>query len=350
MESDASLVYKFLPQLLQRRMHRIPSLRRTISWSSKPEPTLAFTPFTTSRPSTADSDSSCTPPPSYRTSRTPSRHDITSGTSTPAAGQLGRLSITYGVPEGSHVEQASSGIIWKYADQGMSPLSPHQKGTADDFRPGMQLLDHSLHESCTLTARDPTQTFPRQLYIHACTYLLRALPTEMSAEETISIQNALPREVREGIARQSGTSELVARLGSSSDAAAVPAERSIVHRTISYIILQLFLVFNMLLPYIKLLLGVAYRFERKHRISKRAFSAGVQGVDAVGKRGVELSKALCSLNDGKVGQSMNEVMVWWIRSVTGGIHEGVGEGLSLVGVNSATMPKQSMFRNVHEEQ
>jgi hypothetical protein len=37
------------------------------------------------------------------------------------------------------------------------------------------------------------------------------------------------------------------------------------------------------------------------------------------------------MNDGKVGQAVNEMVVWWVRGVTGGVQQGVEAGLRLEG-------------------
>jgi hypothetical protein len=33
------------------------------------------------------------------------------------------------------------------------------------------------------------------------------------------------------------------------------------------------------------------------------------------------------MNDGMVGQAINEMTIWWVRSVTGGVQQGLAEGL-----------------------
>ena len=51
------------------------------------------------------------------------------------------------------------------------------------------------------------------------------------------------------------------------------------------------------------------------------------------KSSVQLGNTVCRMNNGKVGQSINEFTVWWVKGVTGGIHQGVGEGLVILGVD-----------------
>lgn len=209
---------------------------------------------------------------------------------------------------------------------------------------GCKLLDISLHESYSVERDRGTgiRLFSRQLYIHALTYLLRGLPIDLSPEETISIQSSIPEVIREDIAQRARAQELVRiQQGQLRGREGTKAQRSILHRAVAYTVLQFFLLFNLMLPYIRIFVGCLYRCERKHRLSERIFSAGINGLDIMGKRGVELSQTVYGLNDGKVGQSINEILVWWISGVTGGIHEGVGEGLSIV---SKRHPNASMKR------
>ena len=60
------------------------------------------------------------------------------------------------------------------------------------------------------------------------------------------------------------------------------------------------------------------------------------------KTGAQITNSICQMNDGKVGQSINEFAVWWVQGVTGGIHQGGGEGLVLLGVDGGA--KQSKQR------
>jgi hypothetical protein len=87
-----------------------------------------------------------------------------------------------------------------------------------------------------------------------------------------------------------------------------------------------------LLPYIKLFLSHTYQFERKHQIAKRLVNTSVATVDDIGRKTLRLSQTVCQMNDGMVGQVINEVAVWWVRGITGGVQEGIAEGLRVVRV------------------
>lgn len=54
-----------------------------------------------------------------------------------------------------------------------------------------------------------------------------------------------------------------------------------------------------------------------------------------GKQSLAITAALYGMGNGKVGEILTELCRWVVEGVTGGIHDGIGEGLSIV---SATKP------------
>lgn len=112
-----------------------------------------------------------------------------------------------------------------------------------------------------------------------------------------------------------------------------PPEPSWLHRLLASSIIQFFLLLHLLLPYVKLFIGHAYQYERQHRISERLVSSSINTVDELGRRSIRFTNAIFQMNDGKVGQAINDLTLWWLRGVTGGIHEGVSEGFLLLGAN-----------------
>lgn len=198
----------------------------------------------------------------------------------------------------------------------------------------MNLLALAAHESTepSSDAASATQHFSRHLYVDGLTYLLRALPEDLSEGERLSIRTALPV----GIA-----SPQVAFIGPDQTLPAPPQEVplieensrdvSVIHRIFAFITIQFFIVVHFLLPYIKLFIGQVYRYERENRVSERVLRSSLDTIDNVGQRSIQVADAVCKLNDGKVGQAMHEFGCWWIQGMVGGLHEGIGEGLAIVG-------------------
>lgn len=108
----ASLLYRTLPALLQKRVQKVPSLRRSLSWASKP---------TTPHPGASppiESDGTVTPPPSYRCSDASlSWPDGAPATATLAARPSCAASASGCCATAGGAEDGSA-IDWKYADQG----------------------------------------------------------------------------------------------------------------------------------------------------------------------------------------------------------------------------------------
>lgn len=44
-----------------------------------------------------------------------------------------------------------------------------------------------------------------------------------------------------------------------------------------------------------------------------------------------MAEMVLGMGDGKVGQAIGDIMTWVVEGVTGGIHEGVGEGMAIMG-------------------
>ncbi|KAH8817377.1 hypothetical protein F5884DRAFT_248811 [Xylogone sp. PMI_703] len=173
-------------------------------------------------------------------------------------------------------------------------------------------------------------SFARQLYLHSLTYLLRALPPDLTAEEQLGIRGALP----EGLVlplriqlnpAESSSSALQHNAGST-------GTPSFLHRTVASTILNLFILLHFLLPYLKALLANAFEYERRHKISERVLSHGIDLADAWGKRRVTITEAISGIADGKVGRVIGETGSWIVEEVIGGLNEGVGEGIAIFGI------------------
>jgi hypothetical protein len=188
---------------------------------------------------------------------------------------------------------------------------------------GLNLLSLAVKESSAISQdhRLGNASFARQLYIHSLTYLLRALPTDLRTEEQLSVRSALPAGVVEPL-------RLEVKPDHDSSAANQP---SLLHRTLASTIVQLFIFFQFILPYLKYLLHSAYQYDREHKILEKVLSQGIETVDIIGKQGLTLTGAIYGMGDGKMGQMITRTAAWVVEGVTGGIHEGVGEGMVIMG-------------------
>jgi hypothetical protein len=147
----------------------------------------------------------------------------------------------------------------------------------------------------------------------------------MSTEEQLSIRGALPPGVVEPLRLDVNSRFNTHIISPPSD------QPSILHRTLASTIVQLFILFQFVLPYLKYLLSAAYQYDREHKISEKLFSQGIETVDSLGKTGINFTTAIYGMGDGKVGQMITQTAAWFLEGVTGGIHEGIGEGMVIIG-------------------
>ena len=91
------------------------------------------------------------------------------------------------------------------------------------------------------------------------------------------------------------------------------------------------------LPYVIVLLRLAARTEREYKVSQNVVNAGIGIANAIGASGVRITSSLCNMGDGRVGHALVDTAAWAVEGLTGGLAEGVGEGLVLVGLNSQAL-------------
>ncbi|KAF2812354.1 uncharacterized protein BDZ99DRAFT_383996 [Mytilinidion resinicola] len=317
-----SLVYGMLPTLVQSRMPRFSSLRRSVNdFRGRPD-------HTRSSSENAWSSGSDTPPPRYSSRQESRVSDRIPAFTADASDSDLDTSTTYERPVSSSstppaftLAERESGVNWKYANQA-----------------GLHLITQAHQESSSLTKEgddDGLPPFSRQLYIHGITYVLRGLPADMTPEEILSIQAAIPPHVLDHLDLDPTTQDLISTLSRRPQTLHEPLEEdpSVIHRITAALILELFIIAQFLLPYVKLFIGHAYQYERENRVFERLFSVVVNTIDEVGRKSIRFTNSVCSMNDGKVGQALNDMTVWWVQGVTGGIHQGISEGVVILGAD-----------------
>lgn len=142
-------------------------------------------------------------------------------------------------------------------------------------------------------------------------------------EEKLSLRSSLPSGIVEPIRVEINNSN--------ASAATFQTERSLLHRTLASSIVQMFVLFQFVLPYFTYILAAAYQYDREHKIVQRGIAQGMDTLDKVGKTGIAWGCGVLEMGDGKVGQVVGELTKWVVEGVTGGIQEGVGEVMLIVG-------------------
>ncbi|KAK1818488.1 hypothetical protein LTR12_007047 [Friedmanniomyces endolithicus] len=299
--NPASLLYTVLPTLIQRRIPRIPSLRRTGSKYTK-----AATPSHLRDDSDSSSEGSFTPPPSYHTSaRTPlsDLEDTDVDPEEPFHSFPPSRPSTSGSSTPQHLNQSDSGVQWKYAKQGFSLLA-------------LAAQEESLLEQ--------DAGFSRKLYLDSLGYLSRGLPVDLSAAELAGLRMALPGSLM----RPTSGAEVATRSAEGHGMRrAEGREVSMLHEVVANITLQIFLLLSFVLPYLQLLLRQAYQYDRRCRISDKVVAQSYRLVDHLGRHAMLLAAHVGAMNDGQIGVVVRDVGFWWLQGVSWGLYDGVGEGM-----------------------
>ncbi|KAJ5359233.1 uncharacterized protein N7496_011646 [Penicillium cataractarum] len=170
----------------------------------------------------------------------------------------------------------------------------------------------------------------RSLYISAVMYLLDALPSDLTPDETTMLQHRLPEQVIDAVA--SSPQPQIAHLEGPTSSRAIQPPRSYLHRLLASGIVQVFLIIRFLLPYLRLFLRHVYEYERSHRITERVVTTTMDAADGLGRSSANFGSAVCKLNEGRVGTAVANLASWWIEGVAGGVYEGVGEGMMHLGL------------------
>ncbi|GAB7366792.1 hypothetical protein MBLNU230_g0743t1 [Neophaeotheca triangularis] len=276
-QEKPSLLYAYLPQLVQRRVPRIPSLRHTASQYGKPSG------YTHTRHLSDSSLGSITPPPSYRatTAQSPrpssSDDDEDEGDEHFTSAASSRPS-TSGTSTPFNLEQASNEFVqWKYARLGRTLLS-------------QALLDEDLN--LTTACIEHHQPFVRQLYIDSLVYLLHGLPPSLNPEEKHRLQASLPSALQPPPPPSPPlppSALAPTPLPHHPPPTSHTHPRSLLHRTTAHLTLHILSLLSItlttLLPYLTLALQTAQSYNRKHNLTSRLITLASGLLEAGLKRG-----------------------------------------------------------------
>ncbi|OKL56101.1 hypothetical protein UA08_08665 [Talaromyces atroroseus] len=166
----------------------------------------------------------------------------------------------------------------------------------------------------------------RSLFINGLGYLLDALPSDLTVDEARAIYDHLPESVRVSVENSAGATTSQRNLASSNSP-------SYLHRLIATFIVYIFVFVQVILPYLRKLLNLIYRYERKYRLTEKVLATALNTADGANGKGAHNVGLFLSIsNQGKIMTAVGDLIAWLSESVAGGIYEGVNEGLVAVGV------------------
>ncbi|CAI6089919.1 unnamed protein product [Clonostachys chloroleuca] len=200
------------------------------------------------------------------------------------------------------------GINWRFASQGSSLI----QGASEAASEGVN------------------DTFERKAFVDGVTYLIRALPPNLDERELEQVKAALPVSLSLPI------TESATHPRAMSPPATSGLPRSVLHRSVQLVVVQLILFLHFLLPYLILLFRTVVTFERKFKVSEAVFEQGINLAGAFRRQATRFVDAAVKVNDGKVGQGLSSVVAWIVKEVTRGIADGVGEGMVVTRLRDST--------------
>ncbi|KAI4716565.1 hypothetical protein E4T48_07265 [Aureobasidium sp. EXF-10727] len=302
-DQNTSLIYAVLPPLIKNSMPKVPSLRRSLSGYNR-----ALVGHVRALSTDSPRPGSANPPPPYQepiASLTSVLSDVDFQDTPPTSPR------SLPVDSAVYANDNRAAIKWEFARQGQS------------------LLQGS---SCLSSNPD----FSRQLYIDAVSYLLRGLPYNLSSEETIRLQAAMPSEMIPPPQQQQQPVDRIITRSQSHDNQVAQQEQdpTILHRVVAMLVLQIFLLFSFLWPYVQTTCRGAYQYERQHHISEKLLNQSWTTANLLTKNTMTVARTVCGWNDGQVGVALEDMVFWWVHGFTGGLRDGVKDGMEVFGLKA----------------
>jgi hypothetical protein len=186
-------------------------------------------------------------------------------------------------------------------------------------------MEQAHRQAGTLNDNDDIMaTITRSQYIHSLTLLLRSLPSLLSPVEWMSLHDAMPQCVLD--LHEAVPQPLV-------QAHTEPVhddnpERTVLWNMTAWLVFKLFLLLQLLAPYIKHFAQCAAQFESEHQVTRRVFNTGVAVGGGISRECWRMSRAVCLMNDGMLGDVVSDAVGYCAESIGGGIQQGIAQARS----------------------
>ena len=315
-DDSLSLLYTALPQALQSRVPRLRSLRSVASvyTSRKSQPYPSTSPA-----SSASSSYSESPPPSYHARQSLSDdEDDDDDASDAGSPSFNTAPSSRPSTSGSATPAPHLSNFFNQAHPSDS-TSPNTSITNKSGHHGLALLNLALRsEQTSSTPNDPVD---RRFYIDGVSYILRGLPKDLTAEETLVLRTATPQTLLPPPEQQS--SEIA-----TSDTAAQPSRHAehptLLHTATSTLTYHLILLTTLLLPHLQNLIATLLALDAQHQFSARFYSQAKTLLNNLFFLFRELLLRIWEANDGALRIKCRDFGIWVLRDFCGGLEEGVG--------------------------
>lgn len=312
--SDVSMLYTFLPTVVKSRLPVLSSFRRTLKMATtrKSIPSHSRLPSEGSIPGFTSSNNAYVNTnnevvtreqlwPVSRRTRDTSPETIASTASSTASSEIAVTPVDRALA--LPIQETRTGVEWDTAVTALLLLS----------------------KACTRAQHPDTKPEnTRALIIDANKWLLRSLPDQLAPHELEEIEEVLPAGLDD-------PDRIQRRQARDRPRSSRPDKRSWLRRLIALVILQGSLLVALVIPYVTTLLNNCYRFERRHHMTERFLTGSVDMTNVVGESGMELKDAVFRLGQGRLISAVVHTGGWVVESVIGGVSDGAGEGVAIVG-------------------
>jgi hypothetical protein len=156
----------------------------------------------------------------------------------------------------------------------------------------------------------------RSQYLHSMALLLKSLPPALTPAEQLSIFAAIPQSVVGNGRQASGP---VYQPETTRQEA---ASRSFLWQVTAWLVFNLFIVIEIMAPYVKQSLRHAAQWEHDHQIVRRALNTSIILGSGVSAR---VTQVISRLNNGVAGEVFTNAIVYCADGIAGGIQQGLAE-------------------------
>jgi hypothetical protein len=310
--SEISMLYTFLPKVVKSRLPILTSLRRSMKMTAIRGSTLSHS----RQPSEGSLHGFTSPNNAYVNPN----NEIVTREQLWQVSRRPRDTSPDNMISTASSSAASSQTAAAPLDRALAlPILETDTGVEWDTAVTALLL---LSKACTRAQHpDAKPENTRALIIDANKWLLRSLPDDMGPHELEEIEEALPMGL--------GDPDRIPRRQTRRRSR--PDQRSWLRRFIASVIRQISLFVAMMIPYLALLVNSCYRYERRNHVTERFLTGGIDFTNVVGESGMELKDAVVRLGRGRLANAVVHTGGWIIESIIGGVSDGAGEGVAIVG-------------------
>jgi hypothetical protein len=153
----------------------------------------------------------------------------------------------------------------------------------------------------------------RSQYVHSMALLLKSLPPALTPAEQLSILAAMPPNIVEN-----GRQVLVPTSQLDNTRQEAPT-RSFLWQLTAWFVFNLFMVIQMIAPYVKRSLKQAAQWEHDHQIVRRALNTSVMLGSGVSRRATQI------MSNGIAGEVLTKAIVYCANGIAGGVQQGLAE-------------------------